>query len=229
MRRGPAPLIPPGCRAFQARGRPSHHFHSVSPSRSRRSRTRSTRWPAASRWRARPRVGLRMGPRMGLRMGLRTGLRMGLCTPSHMPPEWHAFARPHTPLHTLTWPCSPRAHGRSHACPLARLPDHLVVLAAPQGDAPRPSVFPPACPPALLQTLQHLFRPPALAKLPLTLDAVAEMPFFQRAAPPHGQWCRLGGAGRLHGLVSLRVRLRTDPAPQSPQSRRDSDAKLLRV
>jgi len=120
---------------------------------------------------------------------------------------------------TLAWPL---------ACPVACVPDPLV-FAAPQGDAPRPSVFPPACPPALLQTLQHLFRPPALAKLPLTLDAVAEMPFFQRAAPPHGQWCRLGGAGRLHGLVSLRVRLRTDPAPQSPQSRRDSDAKLLRV
>ena len=29
VRRGPAPLIPPGGRAFQARGRPSHHFHCV--------------------------------------------------------------------------------------------------------------------------------------------------------------------------------------------------------
>ena len=29
VRRGPAPLIPPGGRAFQAGGRPSHHFHRV--------------------------------------------------------------------------------------------------------------------------------------------------------------------------------------------------------
>lgn len=52
-----------------------------------------------------------------------------------------------------------------------------------ESDAPRPSVFPPSCSRALLETLQHLFRPPASATLPLTLDDAARLPFFQRAAP----------------------------------------------
>ena len=93
-----------------------------------------------------------------------------------------------------------------------------------EGDAPRPSVFPPACPPALLQTLQHLFRPPALAKLPLSLDAVAEMPFFQRVAPrrPGAADAPLPGPDRASRALLIKMGLlhpsTAAAAPTPPQA-----------
>ena len=92
-----------------------------------------------------------------------------------------------------------------------------------EGDAPRPSVFPPACPPALLQTLQHLFRPPALAKLPLSLDAVAEMPFFQRVAPrrPGAADAPLPGPDRASRALLIKMGLLSS---EHRSSRADSAA-----